>query len=171
LTEPGRTPDPAGTTQAYYPQRRRERRRWWLVLTGLAVLAVGASLLLPAGRHQWALSLFRQPTRYTVLSFNHAPALPTTAAVNGPVAFSFTVGNHEGRAVDYRYVLTASGGRSSRTLGGSAKIVAAGATWTVSAVVHPACGTSRCRIEVSLPGHPETIDFLVTPAGPEGKHA
>jgi hypothetical protein len=136
-------------------------RRWWPVLTPLAVLAVGVSLLSPAGRHEWALTLFRQPTRYTVLSFNHAAALPATAAIGEPITVSFTVGNEEGRAADYRYVISAAGGRSSRVLGESARTVADGATWTVTTAVRPACGAARCRIEVSLPGHPETIDFLV----------
>jgi hypothetical protein len=135
-------------------------------VTALALLAIGASLLSPSGRHQWALSLFRQPTPYTVLSFNQAAALPTTTAVNDPIRFSFTVGNHEGHAADYRYVLSASSGSASsgrtRILGSSARMVAAGATWTVSTAVRPTCAISPCRIEISLPGYPETIDFLVT---------
>jgi hypothetical protein len=132
----------------------------------LAVLAAGASLLSPAGRHQWALSLFRQPARYTVLSFSHASALPSAARINEPIAVSFMVGNHEGHAVGYRYVLAASGGGRSHILGESTRTVAAGATWTVSTSVRPRCDISLCRIEVSLPGHPETIDFRVTITAP-----
>jgi hypothetical protein len=146
-------------------------RPWWPTLTILAVLAVGASLLFPAGRHQWALSLLRQPTRYTVLSFNQASALPATAVKNEPVTVSFTVGNNEGRVVGYRYVLSASSGGRSHILGASTRTVAPGATWTVSTVVRPTCDASPCRIEVWLPGHPETIDFLVTLKAPRGKHA
>jgi hypothetical protein len=155
-------------------ERRRQEhgaRRWLLALTALSV-AVTASLLFPAGRHQWALSLFRQPARYTVLSFNQAAALPATAVKNEPIRVSFTVGNHEGRMADYRYVLSASGGGgSSQILGTSTRTIAAGATWTVSTVVRPTCDTSPCRIEVSLPGRPETIDFRVTLKAPGGKHA
>jgi len=147
-------------------------RRWWPILAPLAVLAAGVSLLSPAGRHDWALTLFRQPTRYSVLSFNHAAALPATAARGEPIAVSFTVGNEEGHAADYRYVISAAGGRSSRILGQSARTVAAGATWTVTTAIRPACGTARCRIEVSLPGYPETIDFLVALRAPgSGRHA
>lgn len=146
-------------------------RRWWPTLTAIAGLAVGASLLWPAGRHQWALSLFRQPTRYTVLSFNKAWALPTTAVIDEPITVSFTVGNREGRVVDYRYVLSASGGGSSRILEESTRTIDAGARWTVSRVVRPTCDTSPCRIEVSLPGHSETIDFLVTLKIHRAKHA
>ena len=136
-------------------------RRWWPAVTAIAVLAVGASLLSPAGRHQWALSLFRQPARYTVLSFNRAWALPAAAVAGQPIPVSFTIGNHQGHPVDYRYVLRASSGGRSQVIGASARTVAAGAAWIVSTAVRPACPSSPCRIEVSLPGHRETIDFLV----------
>jgi hypothetical protein len=137
------------------------RRRWWPAVTAAAVLAIGISLLWPAGRHQWALSLIRQPTPYTVLSFNEAWTLPATAVVHQPIKVSFTVGNHEGRAVDYRYVLRESSSQSSRVLKESARMVAANATWTVSVTVRLVRAATPCHIEVSLPGHPETIDFLV----------
>jgi hypothetical protein len=146
-------------------------RPWWPILAPLAVLIIGISLLVPAGRHQWALSLFRQPTRYTVLFFDHPAALPATAVTGEPITVSFTVGNQEGRDIDYRYVLRAAGGGRSRIVGESSRTVPAGASWTVSAAVRPACRTSPCRIEVSLPGHPETIDFLVAIKVPAGQHA
>lgn len=143
-----------------------QRRRWWPALTLFALLALGASLLWPAGRHQWALSVFRQPARYTILSFSHASALPSTAYINEPITISFMVGNHEGQAANYRYVLRTSGDGRSRILGEAERAVAAGATWMVSAVVRPKCGSSRCRVEVSLPGHPEKIYFLITITSP-----
>lgn len=68
----------------------------------------------------------------------------------------------------YRYVISASSTGSSRTFRQSTRTIAGGATWTVSAVVLPMCQSSPCRLEVSLPGHPETIDFLVNPAPPGG---
>ncbi len=131
----------------------------------LAVLAIGLSLVSPAGRHQWALSLFRQPTDDTVLFFDKAWALPTTAPVRTPLAVSFTIGNNEGRAENYRYILTVSGGSHTRILEESARVVDAGQSWTVSTMIRPACDAARCRVEVSLAGHPETIDFLVTSPG------
>jgi hypothetical protein len=147
-------------------------RRWWPVLAPLAVLAIGVSLLSPAGRHEWALALVRQPARYTVLSFSHPAALPAAATIGEPIMVSFTVGNEEGRAADYRYLISAAGGRRPRILGESARTVAAGATWTVTTAIRPACGTARCRIQVSLPGHPETIDFLVALKAPAAdRHA
>jgi O-antigen/teichoic acid export membrane protein len=144
------------------PHRETGRRRWWPWLTALAALAVGVSLTLPGGRHQWALSLFRQPAHYTALSFNQAQNLPTMAIKGEAIKISFSIGNQEGHSIGYGYVLSASDGGSSRVLAKSAKTVATGATWTVSAMVRPTCDSSPCRIEVTLPGHPEKIDFLVT---------
>jgi hypothetical protein len=139
-------------------------RRWWPVLAPLAVIAIGLSLLLPAGRHEWALSLFRQPTRYTALSFNQSWALPASVAKGESVSFSFSVANHEGRAIRYRYVVgeyPAGAAATYQTIQGAAKVVADGGTWTVSTSIEPTCVRERCRVKVSLPGYPETIDFFV----------
>jgi hypothetical protein len=163
----GETADTAGErlTSEQGSESPRQRR-WWPVLAPLALLAVGVSLILPAGRHQWALSLFRQPTYYTALSFNRSWALPATAVTGEPLAVSFSVANHEGRSVRYRYVVSNQGDGVPQTLAQAAKIVGAGATWTVRTSIRPTCATSPCRVVVSLPGHGETIDFLLsmTPA-------
>ena len=106
MTVAARPPDSGAPTRSDGGQKPTARR-WWPTVTALALLAVGASLLSPYGRHQWALSLFRQPTPYTVLAFSRPTALPATAVANEPVGISFTVANHEGHAVDYRYELSA----------------------------------------------------------------
>jgi hypothetical protein len=136
--------------------------RWWVIVTLLAALAAAASLLFPAARHQWALSLFRRPTDYTVLSFNQPQALPATAFINQPIRISFTIGNHEGHVVAYHYIISASNGGIHHVLGQAKRTIGVGARWTVTRVVRPSCNRSPCRIEVALPGHPEEIDFLVT---------
>jgi hypothetical protein len=128
----------------------------------LAVVAIAFSLLWPIGRHQWALSIFRQPTPDTALFFDKAWALPTTAIISAPMPISFTIENDEGRAVKYRYVLSISGGGHSHVLKQSARTVDTGEAWNVSAIIRPVCNTLHCRIEVSLTGHPEVIDFLLT---------
>jgi hypothetical protein len=141
---------------------RSRHRRWWPALTPLAVVAIALSLLSPTGRHQWDLSLFRQPTDSTALFFNEAWALPKTAVARAPLTVSFTIGNDEGRTVKYRYVLSVRGGGRTRVFGQSARTVAAGTTWRVATVIRPVCRTSHCQVEVSLPGYPETIYFLIT---------
>lgn len=138
------------------------QHRWWPVLGPIALAAVGASLITPAGRHQWALSIFRQRTPYTALSFNNPAALPTIAAANKPIPISFDIVNDEGRTINYRYVLSEWSAGKAKTLQMASKVVASGATWTVPTIVRPTCPDSPCRMEVSLPGHPETIDFLLT---------
>lgn len=149
---------------------RARERRWWPVAAPLAFIAIAASLILPAGRHQWALSLFRQPTYYTSLSFDRAWALPSTAASGAPLAFSFSVRNHEGRMVTYRYVISEGPAGRGHTVAQSMKVVALGATWTVSTSVRAVCTGSPCRVQISLPGHPEMIDFLVTLTARRAKH-
>lgn len=153
-------------------------RRWWPVLLPLALVVIVASVYFPYGRHQWALSLIRQPTPYTVLAFNKAASLPTQTVIGRPVTVSFAIGNQEGRPEDYRYVLTQDAStqgtsQAATMLGQATRNVAAGATWDVTTAVHPLCQSSPCRIQVSLPGHPEKIDFLVNlrtsdQSGPRG---
>ena len=139
-----------------------KKRRLWPVLTPLALMAVGISLIWPAGRHQWELSLFRQSTNYTALYFNKAWDLPASAVKDKPLAISFSVSNHEGRLVRYHYVITQSADGRVQTLRESTKFVGIGATWNVSTIIRPSCVSSPCRVEISLPGHPETVDFLVS---------
>jgi hypothetical protein len=142
----------------------RGHRRWWPVLTFLLVVAIGISLLFPGARHQWAVSILRQPTRYTVLYFDHPASLPHEARVSQTVRFSFTIVNDEGHPVDYRYVVgnvVGTGDPTEREVS-TTRISARGAR-SISVSLRPACAASPCRIQVSLAGYPETIAFLVAP--------
>lgn len=156
-TESGSVPS-GRTGQAKEPPTRR----WWPVLLPVVLLVIAVSVVMPSVRHQWALSLVRQPTPYTILAFNHATALPAQAVINQPITVSFAIGNRQGQTVNYRYVLTQSPSQTTSVLGQSTKSVAAGAVWNVTATIRPSCQASPCRIQVSLPGHPEKIDFLVS---------
>jgi hypothetical protein len=163
VSEPTTTfPEPS--TSAHVNSDLDQRpRRWWPVLLPLIALALAASLLIPAGRHQWAISLIRQPTPYTVLSFNKSWAIPTTATAGQPIVFSFTINNGQRHAIKYRYVVTESTEQVSETLAQDTKRVAPGGNWVVTKTVRLSCATGlSCRVAVYLPGHPETIDFLVT---------
>jgi hypothetical protein len=150
----------SNTVTAEVMQAEPTGRRWWMFLVPLAVVALALSLVIPSARHQWALSVFRQPTRYTALSFNKAWELPAGIAPYHSINISFVINNQEGQIERYHYVITQTSGGLSSTLGKSENAVAPGKTWTVSADIRPTCVLSPCRIEVSLPGHPETIDFL-----------
>ncbi len=147
-----------------HSKARQTPRRWWPFVLLVGAVFIGVSVLSPAGRHQWAISIFRQPTDYTTLSFRHAGDLPSTVAAGAAVDLSFTVGNHEGRRVQYPYVLTSANvsGRSAATVLHTGTLtVPVGGTRGVSVDVIPKCTSSPCRIVVTLPGHPETIDLVV----------
>lgn len=149
----------------------RGRKRWWPVATALLIVAVGISLLVPQARHQWALSLVRQPTRFTALSFERPGALPAQVVKNAPLTVGFTIANMEGRPLVYRYVLQASSPAGSAGSVSGTMQLESGESRSVSAVLRPTCRESPCKIEVSLPGYPETIDFLaavVTGGAPHG---
>ena len=150
-------------------------RRWWPVLGPVAAIALAVSLVLPASRHQWVLSVFRQPARYTALAFNDAWELPTTVDRGNLIPISFTIGNQEGQALNYRYVLSESDPVNlSQTLATDSRTLGPGRTWTVSVDVKLTCSlVPPCRIQVAVPGRPERIDFLVTvkPAVRKRHHA
>ncbi len=131
-------------------------------MAAAAVILAGISLATPAGRHQWALSFIRQPTPYTVLSFEDAAHLPTTVPSGAHLDLAFAVTNHEGRDLRYRYVVTsASSGQVPVVLHSGVLVVPVGVRQTEFVSVVPVCDGSPCRVQVSLPGPAETIDVQV----------
>jgi hypothetical protein len=140
-------------------------RAWWPFVTGAVAIFLVVSVLTPGGRHQWAVSIFRQPTHYTTLAFRNAAALPHDVNAGVPVHLSFTVANHEGRRVAYPYVVSSTpnppDGRVPKVLHRASLTVPDGGQRTASVTVKPRCPSASCRLQVSLPGHPETIDALL----------
>lgn len=163
--EEQRRPPPGSSRprHEHTPRPRARPRQWWRVAIPVTVSVVGISLLFPAGRHEWALSLFHQQARYTALSFNNPSGLPIVATEHAPMTVSFTIANREGRTLRYRYVVSANGNGISRTLATAVRTLPDGGSWTVTAAIKPVCPTSApCQIEVALPGHAPHIDFYVT---------
>ena len=144
------------------PEPSGLKRAWLPILTVLIFLGVCLTLITPGGRHQWAESLFRQPTRYTALYFNRPDSLPRVATKDRMMYLQFTIRNYEGSVVPYRYVITATGHGVRRVLQRSTRIIPNGRSWNVATVVRARCAGSPCRIEVSLPEHRETIDFVIS---------
>jgi hypothetical protein len=143
--------------------RVAKRRRWPLVLAVGATL-VGLSFVSPAARHQWALSFIRQPSPYTTLSFQDPASLPDNIESGAHIHLTFTVANHEGRRMSYPYVLSSTnpgGTPAVRVLDRAAITVAAGKQQTTSVTVRPVCAHTTCEVEVSLLGHPETLNVLL----------
>jgi len=152
---------PVDAPGMHAPAKGTGRRRWPLVVA-VAVILAGISLATPAGRHQWALSLIRQPTPYTVLSFENAGHLPTSLPSGGRLDLAFAVTNHEGRDLRYRYLVTsASSGQIPVVLHRGILVVPVGVRQTESVSVVPMCEDSPCQVQVSLPGPAESIDVQV----------
>lgn len=148
------------------------RPRWdlWLYGTGIvAVILILATLLSPWVRREWGLSLGRQATPYTQLSFTNAAALPVTAPRGKGMHVSFVVTNDEGKRLVYRYVVASGSGTKMTPLRSGTSAVTAGASWDVDVVVTPRCATSSCRVRVSLPAQNEKIDFVFTYPDTTGK--
>jgi Protein of unknown function (DUF1616) len=157
------SPDEAGTPEDEAGASEEGGRPWWpFVLAGIVVLA-GVSLLIPAARHQWALSIIRQPDHYTALSFRDPGGLPHSIEAGARVHLTFTVANHEGRHMEYTYQLSSANrvDAHQKVLRRATLAVPKGGQRTESVTVRPACASSTCRVQVSLPGHHETIDVLL----------
>ncbi len=146
------------------PRGESTGHRWWPWVAGIVAIGVGVSLLFPGARHQWALSVVRQPTPYTTLSFVHSVSLPRAVPADGNVSFSFTVANNEGRDMTYHYVVSSAdptANEATAILQRGTLHLAPGHKAAASAEVRPVCSTSTCRVVVSLEGQSESIDFLV----------
>jgi O-antigen/teichoic acid export membrane protein len=143
-------------------------RRWWPFIAVAAALLVGASLATPAGRHQWDVSIFRQPTHYTTLSFEDAAHLPSTVVAGRSVQLVFAVGNNEGKRLAYAYVVT-----SANAAGGDVKVVEhatvtvpSGRVQAVAVRAAPVCASSSCRLTIRLPKQSESINALIRVQSP-----
>jgi len=165
--EPGRLPP--GLRDMGFGEAPRAARHdpprwgWWLWGVGaVTVLLVLATLVSPRVRHEWALSLGRQPTPSTQLGFSDAAALPATAVRGKAIPISFAITNDEGKEMSYQYVVASGSGTTLSSLKAASKTVAAGASWDVNLTVVPKCAATSCHIQVTLPRQNESIDFRFT---------
>ena len=146
--------------------------RWdlWLLGTGLLAIALAvASFLSPWVRHEWTLSVQREPTANTGLGFTNAASLPITGVRGKGIPVSFVITNDEGRQVSYRYVVASGSETKLTAISSGTTVLAAGKSWSVAIVVVPKCDTPFCRVQVSLPEQNEQIDFMLTYPDPNGK--
>jgi hypothetical protein len=151
---------------------RYEPPRWdfWLLGAGLLAIALAAaSFLSPWVRHEWTLSLQRQPTPYTQLGFTNAASLPVTGVRGKGIPVSFIITNDEGRQVSYRYVVASGSGTKLTAISSGTTVLAAGHSWGVDIVVVPQCAAASCRVQISLPEQNESLDFMLTYPDQSGK--
>ena len=95
--------------------RRGNTRRRAGIAVGLAVLLLAAALAAAFPRelkHQWELSVVRQPTPYTQLYFTAPASIPSSLVAGQKNTFDFTIENDEGRAYRYTYVVTLQDSRA-----------------------------------------------------------
>jgi hypothetical protein len=167
--EQGRRPSSSSYGQpdedAQVSQYERPRWDFWLLGAGLLAIAfAAASFVSPWVRHEWTLSLQRQPTPYTQLGFTDAANLPVAGVPGDSIPISFVITNDEGRQVSYRYVVASGSGTKLTALSSGTRVLAAGASWGVGIAIVPKCAATAtsCRVQVSLPEQNESIDFILT---------
>lgn len=172
--EQGRRPSASGDGQpdGDAPVSQYERPRWdfWLLGTGLlAIVLAAASFLSPWVRHEWSLSVQRQPTHRTQLGFTNAANLPATGVRGKGIPVSFNITNDEGKPVSYRYVVASGSGTALTEISSGTTDIASGQSLGVRIVVVPKCAAASCRVQVSLPEQNESIDFMLTYPAQTGK--
>jgi hypothetical protein len=129
-----------------------------LVLGGLTALAWGSA----AVRRQISLSVTRQPTPFTELYFTDHTNLPAFLSTSYTNEFAFTIGNHEGEALSYPYVVTAKSSQATTTLAtGTVKVDSGRSVRVPVSFLAPEPATQYV-ITVQLSGHPELIHFAAT---------
>jgi hypothetical protein len=129
-----------------------------VALTGLTAFAWES----PAVRKQITESVARQPTPYTELYFTdhtNLPAFLSTASTN---EFAFTIGNHEGKALSYPYVVTATSSQGTTKVASGKVQVVSGRLVSTSVSFLAAAPATQYVITVQLSGRPEMIHFAAT---------
>jgi hypothetical protein len=142
-------------------------RRYRVVLGAIAAVVALAGLTAfawqsPAVRKQITESVARQPTAYTELYFTDHTNLPSFLSTSYANDFAFTIGNHQGRALSYPYVVTAGSGQGT-TLVASGKVqVDSGRLVSTSVSFLAPAPATQYVITVQLSGRPEMIHFAAT---------
>ena len=129
-----------------------------LALVGLTAFAWRS----PAVRRQISLSVTRQPTPFTELYFTDHTNLPAILSTSDSNQFAFTIGNHEGKALSYPYVVTAQSSHGTTTLATGTVDVDAGRSVPVPVSFLAPEATTQYVITVQLSGRPQLIHFAAT---------
>jgi hypothetical protein len=139
--------------------RRNPWRAFLILAAGLVAGAFVVGLLSSGVRAQVARSTTRQPDRFTELYFTNEQGLPKDLRGQGPFSFQFTIADHEGRSVDYSYLVTAQDAAGTTPITRSAVVVGSGQSAARSVTFMPARTGTTYLVTVQLLGRPETIHF------------
>jgi uncharacterized protein YfaS (alpha-2-macroglobulin family) len=105
-------------------------------------------------------SLVREPKRFTEMYFADHTRLPKVLIAGEDSRFGFVIANHEGRPVDYRFMVSAESPSGTITLGQGRVRVDEGHRTTEEISFAPPRPATTYLISVRLPGRPEQIHFL-----------
>lgn len=156
-------PELADTNPAGNESRRWDRRRRAGITVGLAVLLlllVAIAAAFPRQlKHQWELSVVRQPTPYTQLYFTAPASIPSVLAAGQQNTFDFTIENDEGRAYRYTYVVTLQDSRARQQVSKETVMVNSGERVTRAVTVDPTDKESRYLVSVTIPTLNQSIQF------------
>jgi hypothetical protein len=142
-------------------------RKHRLVLVAIAAVLAVVGLTAfawrsPAVRRQISLSVTRQPTPFTELSFMDHTNLPAFLSTSYTNEFAFTIGNHEGKAVSYPYVVTAKSSHGTTALATGTVNVDSGRSVRVPVSFLAPEPATQYVITVQLSGRPQLLHFAAT---------
>ncbi len=136
-------------------------------LLGVIMLLIGVVLAANWLGHSQLLikATTHQPERFTELYFTNPNSLPTTAASQKSLAFSFTIRNAEARDMTYTYkaVFTAPSGQTT-ILDRRQLSLPAGETTRIAAATTLPNFAGRGEVSVMLLNQPEAIHFWLVGA-------
>jgi uncharacterized membrane protein len=131
------------------------------VLVAIGLLGAGMWWV-PAAVRELRSSTTREPAAFTELYVTDPSRLPKHLVAGTPARFGFTIRNHEGRAVTYSYVVTATGGGPTATVTQGQASVRSGDGVDLSATFVPRQPATTYLFVVRLLGRSETIHFTGT---------
>jgi hypothetical protein len=144
----------------------RRRLTWKVAWAGAAIFIALAGILaivFPTQfKHQFAISVTRQPTPYTQLFFANSTTLPRELSLNRPNDVKFTVVNNEGRAATYHYTVTMAVGNQAKIAGQGSFALGDNQSITQTAVIKPSSRRSQYLVKITLDGTGSFIQFYAS---------
>lgn len=145
------------------------RKPWWILPVVGLVFSLSAVGVLASGTwrasevlKQVNLSVSRQPARFTELYFTDPETIPKQLSLSKPNEVGFTVANHEHRAMDYPYVVTAESAQGRTVIAQGQVGVASGKLAHTTAQFTPPQPNTKYLLAVHLIGRAEVIRFFGT---------
>ncbi len=117
----------------------------------------------PSVKGAIAMATTVKPETFTELYFDDHNSLPKTIELKKTQSFKFTIHNLEYRTMTYDYEITATDDKASKTLATGSATLFQNQFKTVSESYVLSSASGRMKIQVSLLGRNQTIDFWIEP--------